>query len=246
MHDDNSFVTLTYNDDHLPPGGTLVKSDFQLFMKRLRKKLSARSVQVRYFQCGEYGETTQRPHYHAILFGYRPDDPELFSQDGEFPLFVSTELSETWGMGHATFGEATFESAAYVARYCTKKITGDAAADHYRVIDEETGEVIDRLPEYSTQSRRPGIGHSWVKRFGRDTYSKDEVILQGKALRPPRAYDKIFEHTDPQTWRSVQSERERRVNARKNFKPDHPSNKQRRQHDREFILKRRSETRDWQ
>lgn len=201
MHADSCFITLTYDDDNLPPGGTLVKSDFQKFMKRLRKA----EGKLRFFHCGEYGETTFRPHYHALLFGWRPRDPELFANDGEVRTYTSKKLRELWPAGHSTFGEVTFESAAYVARYCTKKITGDAALDHYRVIDADTGEVFDRLPEYSTQSRRPGIGRTWLERYGRDSMAKDEVIARGFAMRPPRYYDNWFEHADPQTFATNQA-----------------------------------------
>lgn len=191
MHDDNCFITLTYDDEYLPYGGTLDRSDFQKFMKRLRKSVG----KCRVFYCGEYGETTFRPHYHACIFGYRPDDPSLFSQQGEFPLYESPTLTNIWGRGHASFGELTFDTAAYTARYVTKKITGAAAADHYTRMDPETGEVHFLEPEFSGQSRRPGIGLPWLAKYGRDTYDKDEVILQGRSMRPPRAYDRAFEAT---------------------------------------------------
>jgi hypothetical protein len=215
MHDDACFITLTYDDDHLPYGETLVLPDWQKFMKRLVKKRGP----IRYYHCGEYGETTLRPHYHAILFGYRPDDPELFSASGENKLYTSPSLRSSWGMGHCTFGDATFESAAYVARYITKKMTGTAAKEHYETIDPETGEITTRKPEYSTMSRRPGIGLPWLKKYGHDTYQKDEVILNGKAMKPPRAYDNRYEVTDPQTWKTIKS-----VRQKTNYLKHHPSN----------------------
>lgn len=202
MHADNCFITLTYDDDNLPFGGTLHRPDFQKFMKRLRKNQGP----CRVFYCGEYGETTLRPHYHAILFGWRPPDPELFQNDDN-KLYQSKILSDIWGLGHASFGEATFETAAYVARYVTKKITGPAAETHYETVDPETGEIYTRVPEFNGMSRRPGIGLEWVKKYGKDTYSKDEVILRGKAMKPPRAYDRQFEITDPRTWQRVKLNR---------------------------------------
>jgi len=216
LHEDNSFITLTYNDDHLPDGGTLVRKHFVDFMKRLRRKVGP----VRVFYCGEYGDETLRPHYHACLFGYRPPDPELFSMKNEIPLYTSPSLRERWGMGHATFGELNFETAAYCARYVTKKVTGDAAHEHYRTIDPDTGEIFDRLPEFNGMSRRPGIGLPWLQKYGKDSYSKDEIILRDRAMKPPRAYDKAFEHIDPQLWRSVRIDR-----AVKNFERYHPVNR---------------------
>ena len=221
MKTDNCFITLTYNDENLPFGGNLEKHHFQKFMKRIRKKHG----KMRYFHCGEYGETTLRPHYHAILFGYRPSDPELFSTQGENKLYESKTLRETWGLGHTTFGELTFETAAYVARYITKKVNGDPAVEHYRAIDAETGEIFDRQPEYCTMSRKPGIGLTWLEKYGQDTYQKDEVILRSRAMKPPRAYDTAFEVIDPKLWQQVRSKR-----SRCNFKKYHPANLDRDDH----------------
>jgi len=204
MHENNCFITLTYNDENLPHGETLVPQHFTKFIKRMRKNIGP----MRYYHCGEYGDQTTRPHYHACLFGYEPPDPELFSVQDEFKLYTSKELSEVWGLGHATYGELSFETAAYTARYCTKKITGDQAQDHYTFIDGETGEIITKQPEYATMSRRPGIGKTWLDKYGQDTYEKDEVILRSKAMKPPRFYDKRFEHTDPQTFKTIKTERE--------------------------------------
>jgi len=211
-HEDNCFITLTYNDEHLPYQNTLVRSDLVKFIKRLKKNTK---TAFRYYYCGEYGETTQRPHYHACLFGYKPDDPSLFSTNGEHKLYESPTLTSNWGMGHATFGELTFDTAAYTARYVTKKITGDAAEEHYRVVDDDTGEIFYRTPEFNGMSRGGktglgGIGSQWLKKYGKDTYDKDEVILQGRSMQPPKAYDRIFEHTDPQTWERAQAIRSAR------------------------------------
>ena len=51
MHMFNSFVTLTYDDDHLPEYNSLNYKHFQDFMKRLRKSHNG----VRFYMCGEYG-----------------------------------------------------------------------------------------------------------------------------------------------------------------------------------------------
>ena len=77
LFDENSFVTLTYDDKHLPAGGTLVKRDVQLFLKRLRRKFSDRTI--RYFFSGEYGGDTLRPHYHGCLFGFAFPDQVAFA-----------------------------------------------------------------------------------------------------------------------------------------------------------------------
>ncbi len=221
MHPKNSFITLSYSDDNLPFAGSLHKPDWVNFMKRLRKKYVPKNPNpnqtIRFYQCGEYGEQTFRPHYHACMFNYRPTDGILFSENNDIKLYTSETLSKIWGLGHVTFGDVTFESAAYCARYTTSKITGDPAQKHYEYIDPETGEISDRLPEYCNPSRRPGIGLPWLKIYGSDTYSKDEVILRSKAMKPPRAYDKHFEHVNPELWLKTKSKRRKSA-----YKKHHP------------------------
>jgi len=210
MHEDSCFITLTYNDDHLPYGNTLVLEDFQKFMKRLRKSKGP----VRFFHCGEYGDETDRPHYHALIYGWSPNDPELFSTSGEHRLYTSPVLSNLWSLGHATFGDVTFDTAAYTSRYVTKKITGEAAEGHYRFIDEDTGEVIDRKPPYATMSRRPGIGMEWLRKYGTEAYNHDSVIMRGREMQPPKAYDRAFEHIDPALYETAKSRRQQRAATR--------------------------------
>lgn len=193
MHEENSFVTLTYSPELLPTDWSLDVRDFQLFIKRLRKT----GRKVRYFQCGEYGELG-RPHHHALLFG------EDFSCDrirhkrspsGHW-LYRSPLLERTWQKGHAWIGDVTYESAEYVSRYVMKKVTGFMAEDGhvpvdlYDRVDQDTGEVFQVRPEFITMSRRPGIGAEWYRKFGKeDVESMDEVVLNGRRFRPPRFYD---------------------------------------------------------
>lgn len=202
MHDESCFVTLTYDDDNLPKGETLVREHCQLFFKRLRKK----TPRIRLFYCGEYGDESKRPHYHALIFGWRPTDGKQLTNDDP-PLYESKKLTETWGMGLCSFGDITFESAAYTARYCTKKITGDKARDHYSTVDPETGEITERTPEFMGCSQRPAIGIPFLEKYGRDIYEKDQVILRGKPMRPPRAYDKWAADNLPTLWENVRRSR---------------------------------------
>lgn len=184
-HERSAFVTLTYSDEHLPPDMSLDRKAFRYFMDRLRKSYGY--SRVRYFHCGEYGERTLRPHYHALLFGYWPDDARALKSSSEYPLWSSSELDGIWDRGHAIVGAVTFESAAYVARYVVKKVTGPAAEAHYG----------GREPEYATMSRRPGIGHAWFEQFADDVYPADEVVSRGHRARPPRYYDGLLEAESP-------------------------------------------------
>lgn len=205
LYERNSFITLTYAPEHLPKDGSLHKEHFQKFMKRLRKRFGAG---VRYFHCGEYGEKNMRPHYHACLFNFDFDDRELWSVRSGVRLFVSKALSDLWPFGFSTVGDVTFESAAYVARYITKKVTGPAADAHYQRLNLSTGEVTSLTPEYTTMSRRPGIGRFWLDKYVSDVYPHDRVVLRGQQFRPPKYYDGIFELADPQTMEEVKWKRQ--------------------------------------
>jgi len=195
LHSKNCFITLTYNDENKPQNNSLDLSTFQGFMKRLRKRYGHG---IRYFHCGEYGETLGRPHYHALLFNFDFPDKTLWSTNSEFPLYTSESLSELWNLGFSTIGDLTFESAAYCARYVTKKITGDLAKDHYQ----------GRKPEYCTMSRRKGIGYGWIEKYRNDVYPFDEVIIRGKKMKPAKAYDRFLELNFPTEYEEVKQSRE--------------------------------------
>jgi len=191
MHDSNCFITLTYAPEHLPKDGSLSVSACQSFLKRLRSRVSP--VKIRFFLCGEYGENFERPHYHAIIFGYDfPDKVKMISAGS--PIFTSETLDDCWGMGYTSIGSVTFDSASYVANYATKKVTADkpyidrlgrrqpSAKEHYQ----------GRHPEFILMSRRPGIGRHWIEKFQADVYPSDEIIVNEHISKPPRYYDNFY------------------------------------------------------
>jgi hypothetical protein len=218
LYEDNCFITLTYNNEHLPKDGSLHKEHFQKFMKRLRKKHQNKTI--RFYHCGEYGEKYRRPHYHAILFNHDFGDKKLFKTEKEIRLYTSKELEELWPYGFNTIGDVTFESAAYTARYIMKKQTGKAADKHYENVDIETGEIHKILPEYNTMSRRPGIGTEWFKKYNKDVYPKDFVTIRGKKLKPPKFYDRMYEHQYPEDFEKIKDKRLDMMN--KNWKDNTP------------------------
>jgi len=125
LHPDNMFLTLTYNEESLPADGGLDKTHFQKFMKRYRQHLERNEggQKIRYYMCGEYGDQTNRPHYHALIFGHNFSDKTLFRKtDSGHNLYTSTILDNLWTHGFCNIGELTFESAAYTARYIMKKV----------------------------------------------------------------------------------------------------------------------------
>lgn len=225
QHKDNCFLTLTYAPEFLPADGSLVKRDLQLFIKRLRKAFSG--VKIRYFACGEYGEKFARPHYHLILFGFCPLDyrskkctrvssalscllspsdslrppaillNQSLDDDSNLTVTYSRSIESIWGLGHVAVGDMTFESAAYVARYCLKKITGDDADEHYQ----------GRQPEFIVMSRKPGIAADWFDKFSGDVYPGDKCFARGVLCKPPRYFDKLLEKLDPLLYTEIKEAR---------------------------------------
>ena len=192
---ENCFVTLTFDDVHLDPRGSLVKSDYVLFMKRLRKRFGDG---IRFFHCGEYGSVNFRPHHHALLFNFSFPDIELWQVRGSTMLYRSAELERLWPFGFSSIGECNFESAAYVARYVLKKINGPYADDHYQ----------GREKEYITMSRRPGIAHDWLLKYKDDVYPHDYVVIRdGIKCKPPRYYDNIYDNIDNIQLRQIKLRR---------------------------------------
>lgn len=216
-HTDNIFLTLTYDDSHLPepfnmitetgvkksPVSPLVKRDVQLFIKRLRKRFPEQKI--RYFACGEYGSQSMRPHYHLLLFGLRlPDLELLYKNDQSFSYFTSEIISSLWYPesdsqlpaadrscnGYHIITAVTWETCAYVARYIVKKQTGKNA-DIY--------EEFNFPPEFTLMSRRPGIGRQYYEDHKFDLYSDSEQCYiptdKGKRIiRPNKYYDSLYDY----------------------------------------------------
>lgn len=189
-HTDNCFITLTYNDEHLPHGTlrpTLVPDDLQRFWKRLRKEYGNG---IRYYACGEYGERRHRPHYHAIVFGLDFQDKihtDTNPKTGD-KYYSSSSLNTIWGNGDCIIGDVSYESSSYVARYCIDKKTGNKALFY----DEQGIE-----PEFCRMSRRPGIGADWLMKFRKDVSAHDYVVHDGRKRGLPRYYSKLLEVVDP-------------------------------------------------
>lgn len=199
----NSFITLTYNNEHLPEDGSLNVQHFQKFMKRLRKKIK---IPIRFYHCGEYGEKFKRPHYHALIFGYDfPDKVKHYEhkQDKSLNLYTSKELSELWPFGFNIIGNVTFESASYCARYITKKINGEKAKDHYNGLK----------PEYCTMSKGDGkttfgLGYEWYEKYGwTDCHANDRLVVNGYFNKIPRYYDLLLKRKDPELYDLIKKKR---------------------------------------
>lgn len=219
LHQDNSFITLTYAPEYMPFDGGLVKKDLVNFKKRLRKYAYPKKFKT--YECGEYGETYNRPHYHLILFGYNFTDwVYLFDSPSGESIYTSPTLEKIWGLGFVTIGTVTFESAAYVARYCMKKINGPKAEEindktglkHYERYHAHTGEIVSVWPEYATMSRGGrtgrGLAYDWISNYKTDCYPKDFTTIRGIKMKPPKYYDRYLEEIEPQLYDDIKAARE--------------------------------------
>lgn len=198
-----AFLTLTYNDEHLPPGGSFNEQDIVLFVKRFRKALAPRVIKT--FGCAEYGDIEGRPHFHLLVFGF--DFPDRYywrgsSEHGSgFESYRSPMLDSLWRLGYSELGTLTFASCSYVARYTQKKCKKKP----------ENG----LLPEKAVCiSRRPGIGSDYFDKYKDDFYSIDAVVLEidGKITKQgiPRYYDRLLEKYDPERYAEIKLDREQK------------------------------------
>lgn len=215
FHARNSFITLTFNDQNLPPDGGLDKTVIQKFFKRLRKQLGP----FRYYACGEYGDTSERPHYHALIFGHDFSEDRVqcsINKQGK-TLYKSETLSKIWGFGNCWIGNFNYQTAAYVARYVMKKVLGKDAIDdpRYSRINVNTGELIQVEREFALMSRRPGIGSEWFDKYKSDAFPSDFVIVDGKKHPVPRFYVNKLKEDTPYEFDLI---RKKRLKAREQNK----------------------------
>ncbi len=209
------FVTLTYRPDTVPvsmlddndePIYTLDKRDVQLFFKRLRKRFEPR--EIRFYLCGEYGDTTQRPHYHAIIYGLSLEDfPDALSISRNVHnqmIYYSPDFTSIWGKGYASIANVSWQTCAYVARYTMKKLTGDMANIYF---------LRQQQPPFALMSRKPGIAGFFPREhpdcFDKSyLYTRDDfgVTPRTKMRVPSYIFDKL-RLKNPELYDKIKSER---------------------------------------
>lgn len=231
LHPNNSFVTLTYKPEALPDDYSVDLDAYQKFLKRLRESLPQK---IRFFGCAEYGSEEGQfpfqPHYHFLFFNYRPTDLIVHSKNNGKPLYKSPALTKLWPYGFNTVGELNYQTAAYCARYVFKKIGGELAATHYVRQHPVTGLLCQQKPEFSTQSRRPGLGSAWLEKYKSDIYPSGFVVVDGKEHPVPPFYHRRLEKEEQE-----QLKKRRALHAL-----EHKSdNTHRRRQVRETVLKSR-------
>ena len=170
----NCFITLTYSPESLPSDNSVHVDHMQDFWKRFREAIYPEKI--RYMYCGEYGGKTERPHYHAIVFGYDfPDKYPFYRSKSGFQVYRSPLLEKLWDFGISSIGSFSFQSAGYVARYVMKKWYGKDADEHYK----------GRISEFLKMSLRPGIGNDWIEKYWKDVLE----VLAHKAKRLVRSFE---------------------------------------------------------
>lgn len=175
------FVTLTYDDRHLPRlqdgRSVLVKKDFQNFLKRLRNSIGF----VRYFACGEYGDLTKRAHFHALLYCHL-EDLQLYN----VRQWTSGTIAKAWKFGQHVIESVEPGNIAYVAGYCEKKFKAEY-------------EDFPVKP-FLMMSTKPAIGLTYfLKRFPR--FEKDMHVYgvfssqkKGGSATVPKAFRRRLEN----------------------------------------------------
>lgn len=167
------FIGLSYSDDFLPLSlsgqPTLVKDHLQKHIKDLRYRLG----ELKFFGCGEYGDTFGRPHYHYLLFLKTSQDPD----------YVAKSVADCWNYGFVKVDSGvTPANARYCCKYALKQVGFDYG---------------DSITPFALMSRRPGIGNDFTKEIDLHEFRKrDQWVVhdpQGSPVSMPRRYrEKIY------------------------------------------------------
>jgi hypothetical protein len=230
-HEHSWFVTLTYEPEHLPHGGSLYHEHISKFVRALRKKLPQHKIS--YFGAGEYGKAQEsneflaRPHYHLVIFG--PDIPDRkilysippgFIPSAEFqalfgPLsgvkhFESATMSSVWTRGFVEFSHASPATMQYITKFHIDKVLGDKAAEHYETI-ADNGETIQRERETARMSRNPAIGLQWIQDNYLTIYPHGYFEKAGVKFSPPSYYDRWLEKHHPKMFEQLKINRSEEI-----------------------------------
>lgn len=245
-------ITLTYNDENIPKGKkidtktgeitgesyTLKKRDVELFNKRLRKKY--KDIKFKMLGCGEYGGknvyydrtgerrvATERPHYHIIYFGIKPDDLIFHKwakcdwNKTKNPLYRSNKIEKLWyneetkeKMGNVELNEVNYETINYVCGYVTKKWKGKGSEEHYA----EKGQ----LPEYLIYSK--GIGKDFFEKNKEKFWNQEKMYVAKKnkiVELKSRYFDKLLEKEDEERFKKIKEKRKEAQIAKEEWIKEH-------------------------
>lgn len=216
----NSFLTLTYNDDHLPVEEFFHKKtgevfaplsvspyEHKSFIDKLRSAYRYYTGEcLRYYMVGEYGDKSQRPHYHYALFNFpRCTIGAKVINKQFFPCYCGScqLISKCWGKGNIFQGDVNSKSALYIAKYLQKHLTNS----NWKRQDSYTGltnaqKLAGRHPEFARMSNKPGIARfavdkiaSSLSNFEQEDFEIPRVLVHGSTSLPLGRYlsDKLHE-----------------------------------------------------
>jgi len=202
--DSSLFITLTYDEEHLPDDKSLNKKHIQDFIKRVKKHFkSTKENPIRQTYCGEYGTKTGRPHYHCILYNADfADKKRHYKSAGGHQVYTSELLSTLWGKGHAEFGFATPASIAYLYKYILKKRSRKEKLKPLTL--EIDGVCYDVAHEFIESSRNPGIG---AHLRGSDSLKKGFLTVNGVKKKIPKYYMEDLKKNDPLTHEIMKNDK---------------------------------------
>lgn len=194
------FITLTYNDEHLPADRSLNKKDVQDFIKRVKKHAnSSKENPIRQIYCGEYGTKTLRPHYHVILFNLDFEDAYHWRNgDKGEKIFRSPTLEKLWPFGSSEFGIAQPGAIAYLFKYVLKKKTRKEKEKPLELVID--GEIHEVAHEFIEASRNPGIGAHMRES---QSIKKGYLSVQGVKTKLPKYYMNFLQIHDPKTFEKL-------------------------------------------
>lgn len=216
MHFDNWFITLTYDDEHLPPAiptfsrhnfefglwSPLLYVDFVDFKKRLLEhfRYHFNVDGIRFLMCGEYGPQSGRPHFHVIFYNLPLPDVEKHSEQsvgGKSYVYMTSKLiEEKWGKGFVTLGEVNWETSAYVGRYVLKKFNNLDEYEYCKLCHDYGWEPLP--PEIREASRRPGLARPFYDEHKDEIYAFDKVVLpNGQTPKPCSYFDRLYDLEEP-------------------------------------------------
>lgn len=220
LHENNIFLTLTYDDDTLPFRGSLYRPHIVKFIDSLRAKINrdhkryqkanglklTPCPKIKYVYGAEYGTNSFRPHFHICIFGYRPDDAEPFKQKGQMDLYTSEILKKIWGKGHITFGDVNEKTAMYTSGHYMSRLSPAASKKYYKR-STVNGYEYQLTPEFGSRSQKLGLG--WLEQFGKtDVFPTGKIISPNKNVTSmPRAYLRYLDEVDYDRYHDLKMER---------------------------------------
>lgn len=228
----NYFITLTYDEDHLPEAeevttssgltfteleeyewkGILVPKEFTQFMKNLRQimKRDYNVDGVRFMGCGEYGGEGARPHYHIILFNCPLPEETFYNPRiswGKDVYYQNTIIERAWTKGISNICEANWNNIAYTARYITKKINGTGSEEEYA--------ARGQIKEFFRTSRNPGIAREYYEKNKDEIYKTDQIMIKNKKgvhyVKPPKYFDQLYEKENPKEFEKIRKQRKKQT-----------------------------------